>query len=195
MFETIVNTFNEHLETVSRTIEPLTPLIADAGEMMATTLLNDNKIICCANGPSAHTASLFTSYLLNRFEQERPSLPALTLSLDGATLSGIAQDSGINELYAKQIRALGQPGDLLLSISPTGEAGNLAQAIRAARDREMTVVVFSGADGGDLGALLSHEDLELRIPAINKARIRETHLLIVHCLCAIIDQQLFGHEV
>ncbi len=195
MFQQIVNIFNEHIETTSRCIKPLTPLISDASEMMVQTLLNDNKILCCANGNAISAVQQFTTHLLNQFEQERPSLPAICLAHDSATLTAIASDSAFTEIYAKQIRALGQPGDLLLAVSTTGDESNLIQAIRAARDRDMSLIVISGTDGGDMASLVAPEDVELRVPGINPPRVLEMHLLIVHCLCELIDFQLFGNEV
>lgn len=192
MFQHITNIFNEHIDTTSRSIEPLTPLIAESSDMMVQTLLNDNKIICCANGSSIIAVQQFTSYLLNQYEQERPSLPAICLSQDSTTLTAIASEASFNDIYSKQIRALGQKSDLLLTASCSGNENNLIQAIKAARDRDMRLVVLSGADGGSMASLLAPEDIELRIPAINPSRIQEMQLLIVHCLCELIDLQLFG---
>lgn len=195
MLQHIINIFNEHQETISRSIEPLTPLIAEASEIMVQTLLNDNKIICCANGSSIIAVQQFTSHLLHQFEQERPSLPALCLTHDSATLTAIATQDSFNDIYSKQIRALGQSGDILLIASCHGNETNLIQAIKAARDREMRLVVLSGADGGDMASLLTAEEIELRIPATNSSRIQEAQVLIAHCLCELIDLQLFGGEV
>ena len=195
MFEHIANTFNEHMETVSLSIEPLTPLIAETSGMMVQTLLNDNKIICCANGSSIVVVQQFSSHLLHQFEQERPSLPAICLSHDSTTLTAIASQDSFNDIYSKQIRALGQSGDLLLLASCNGNETNLLQAIKAARDRDMSIVVLSGTDGGDMASLLAPEDIELRIPAINPSRIQEIQLLVAHCLCELIDLQLFGGEL
>ncbi len=192
-FDRIVNVFNEHIELTSRCIEPLAPLISETAEMMTQALLSDHKILCCANGGSVSVIQQFTTNLLNRFEHERPSLPAICLVNDCATITAISSDTSFNEIYSKQIRALGQSGDILLALSTKGNASNLVQSIRAARDRKMAVVVFSGADGGDMASLLTPEDIELRVPAINDARIHEIHMLAIHCLCELIDQHIFGH--
>lgn len=195
MLQHIANIFNEHQDTISRSIEPLAPLMAEACEMMVQTLLNDNKIMCCANGSSIIAVQQFTSHLLYQFEHERPSLPAICLSHDSSTLTAIASQGSFNDIYSRQIRALGQSGDILLTASSHGNETNLLQAIKAARDREMGLIILSGADGGDMAALLTEEEIELRVPAINPSRIQETQVLVAHCLCELIDLQLFGGEV
>lgn len=129
---------------------------------------------------------------MNRFERERPSLPALALTTDTSTLTSIANDYTYNEVFSKQIRALGQPGDVLLAISTSGNSANIVQAIQAAHDRDMTVVALTGRDGGDMASLLGQDDCEIRVPATSTARIQEVHLLVIHCLCDLIDEQLFG---
>jgi D-sedoheptulose 7-phosphate isomerase len=192
MLEHIVDIFNEHIEVTSQCIQPLSPLIVETSEMLVQALLSDNKILCCGNGASGTIVQHFSTQLLNRFEQERPSLPALCLSNDTPTITAIATDTNFNEIYSKQIRALGLTGDILLALSPRGDANNLVQSISAARERNMVVIVLSGANGGDVASLLTPEDIELRVPAISNARIHEVHLLIVNILCELIDQQLFG---
>ena len=157
-------------------------------------LLNEGKILSCGNGGSAGDAQHFSSELLNRFERERPSLPAVALTTDSSTITSIANDYSYNEIFSKQIRALGQPGDVLLAISTSGNSANVIQAIQAAHDREMTVVALTGRDGGGMASLLLPEDVEIRVPAKVTARIQEVHLLTIHCLCDLIDSQLFGSE-
>ena len=148
----------------------------------------------CGNGGSAGDAQHFSSELLNRFERERPSLPAIALTTDTSTITSIANDYSYNEIFSKQIRALGQPGDVLLAISTSGNSANIIQAIQAAHDREMIVVALTGRDGGGMASLLLPEDVEIRVPANVTARIQEVHLLAIHCLCDLIDSQLFGSE-
>ena len=191
----ITRIFNEHIETASRCIEPMTPLIVETSKMLVQALLNDNKILCCANGSSISASQQFASHLLNQFRQERPSLPAISLSNDSTTITSIAAHGSFNEIYSRQIRALGHKGDILLAVSSTGNESNLVHAIKASKDREMGLVILSGANGGDMASLLAPEDIELRVPAINPSRIQEMHLLIAHCLCELIDYQLFGAEV
>lgn len=186
--------FTDSIETKTRAMEVLGPSIEQASQLMVNCLLNEGKILTCGNGGSAGDAQHFSSELLNRFERERPSLPALALTTDSSTITSIANDYSYDEVFSKQIRALGQPGDVLLAISTSGNSGNVLQAIQAAHDRDMLVVAMSGRDGGAMASLLLPEDAEIRVPARSTARIQEVHLLAIHCLCDLIDRQLFGSE-
>jgi len=186
--------FRDSIETKRQAMEVLIPHIDLASQVMVAALLNEGKILTCGNGGSAGDAQHFSSELLNRFERERPSLPALALTTDTSTLTSIANDYSYNEVFSKQIRALGQPGDILLAISTSGNSANVIQAIQAAHDREMTVVALTGRDGGGMASLLLPEDVEIRVPAKVTARIQEVHLLVIHCLGDQIDQQLVGSE-
>ena len=132
--------------------------------------------------------------MLNRFERERPSLPALALTTDSSTITSIANDYSYEEVFSKQIRALGQDGDVLLAISTSGNSANVVQAIHAAHDRGMKVVALTGRDGGAMAPLLQPDDVEIRVPSSVTARVQEVHLLVIHCLCDLIDRQLFGSE-
>ncbi|WP_313515110.1 phosphoheptose isomerase [Pseudomonas sp.] len=186
--------FQASIETKQQAMEVLIPCIEQASQAMVQALLNEGKILTCGNGGSAGDAQHFSSELLNRFERERPSLPAVALTTDTSTITSIANDYSYNEIFSKQIRALGQPGDVLLAISTSGNSANVIQAIQAAHDREMQVVALTGRDGGGMASLLLPEDVEIRVPAKVTARIQEVHLLVIHCLCDQIDSQLFGSE-
>jgi len=166
--------------------------IAEAGLLMGQALQAEGKILSCGNGGSAGDAQHFSSELLNRFERERPGLPAIALTTDSSTLTSIANDYAYDEIFAKQVRALGRAGDVLLAISTSGNSDNVNRAIAAARDRQMVVVALSGKDGGPMANLLSAEDIEIRVPAERTARIQEVHLVAIHCLCDLIDEHLFG---
>ena len=190
----IQHLFQASIDTKLQSMEVLAPYIEHASIMMVQSLLNEGKILACGNGGSAGDAQHFSSELLNRFERERPSLPAISLTTDTSTITSIANDYSYNEVFSKQIRALGQPGDVLLAISTSGNSANIIQAIQAAHDREMTVVALSGRDGGGMASLLLPEDIEIRVPSDVTARIQEVHLLAIHCLCDLIDSQLFGSE-
>ena len=168
----------------------LAPEIAAAAAAMARCLLEDGKILSCGNGGSAADAQHFSSELLNRFELERPGLPALALTTDSSTLTSIANDYSFVEVFAKQVRALGQPADVLLAISTSGNSENVVRAIHAAHERGMRVVALTGRDGGAIAGLIAAGDIELRVPAERTARIQEVHLLIIHCLCDLIDAEL-----
>ncbi|MBS7326947.1 MAG: phosphoheptose isomerase [Thiopseudomonas sp.] len=186
--------FQASIETKQQAALTLPGVIEQASQSMVNCLLNDGKILSCGNGGSAGDAQHFSSELLNRFERERPSLPALALTTDSSTITSIANDYSYEEVFAKQIRALGQPGDVLLAISTSGNSANVVQAIHAAHDRNMRVVALTGRDGGSMAPLLQPDDVEIRVPSTVTARIQEVHLLAIHCLCDLIDRHLFGSE-
>ncbi len=186
--------FTDSIETKTRAMDVLGPSIEQASQLMVNSLLSEGKLLSCGNGGSAGDAQHFSSELLNRFERERPSLPAIALTTDSSTITSIANDYSYDEVFSKQIRALGQPGDVLLAISTSGNSSNVLQAIQAAHDRDMLVVALTGRDGGAMASLLLPEDVEIRVPARSTARIQEVHLLAIHCLCDLIDRQLFGSE-
>lgn len=190
----ILQLFQASIAAKQQAMEVLGPAIEQAGVLMVTALLNDRKIMACGNGGSAGDAQHFSAELLNRFERERPSLPALALSTDTSTLTSIANDYSYSEVFSKQVRALGQSEDILLVISTSGRSQNIIQAIQAAHDRDVRVVALTGRDGGDVASVLLPDDVEIRVPAHNTARIQEVHLLVIHCLCDLIDNQLFGAE-
>ncbi len=194
MQQRIIGHFAASIETKTLSAEELPPYIELAGKMMVNSLLNGGKILSCGNGGSAGDAQHFSSEMLNRFERERPSLPALALTTDSSTVTSIANDYSYNEVFSKQIRALGNAGDVLLAISTSGNSANVVQAIKAAHEREMTVVALSGNDGGDMTSLLTENDVEIRVPSFVTARIQEVHLLVIHCLCDFIDCALFGEN-
>jgi D-sedoheptulose 7-phosphate isomerase len=188
----IINLFHHSMDTNAHTIEQYTPLIAHASELMMGSIASELKVVCIGNGGSAALAQHFSSLLLNRFRHERPGLPAITVGTDTAALTGIAEESSFSEVYAKQIRAIGQPGDVLLVISNQGKSNSLVQAIQAAHDRDMTVVAITGHHSSNISALLRPDEVEICVPSEDSAMIFGAHLLILHCLCDLIDYQLFG---
>ena len=195
LFQRIKYNFKESIQTKIAAADTLVDPIAQAGELMVQCLLKHHKILSCGNGGSAADAQHFSSEMLNRFESERPSLPAIALTTDSSTVTSIANDYSFTEIFSKQIKALGFSGDILLAISTSGHSKNILQAIEAAHQREMDIIALTGHDGGELATLLlSGNDIEIRVPAESTARIQETHLLIIHCLCDIIDRQLFESE-
>jgi D-sedoheptulose 7-phosphate isomerase len=194
VLERIIGHFGASIETKMLSAEELPPYIEQAGQVMVQALLTGGKILTCGNGGSAGDAQHFSSELLNRFERERPSLPAIALTTDPSTMTSIANDYSYNEVFSKQIRALGNPGDVLLAISTSGNSANVIQAIQAAHEREMTVVALTGKDGGGMASLLTADDVEVRVPSDVTARIQEVHLVVIHSLCDFIDCSLFGEE-
>jgi D-sedoheptulose 7-phosphate isomerase len=192
--ERIRRHFAETADLLTRTAANLAEPIARAAELMTRCLLEEHKILVCGNGGSAADAQHFSSEMLNRYEMERPGLPALALTTDSSTLTSIANDYQFAEVFAKQIRALGQGGDLLLAISTSGRSANVLNAVYAAHERDMTVVALTGRDGGDIPSQLVSGDLEIRVDAYTTSRIQEVHGLIIHCLCDLIYCQLLGPE-
>ncbi|MGN0920920.1 MAG: SIS domain-containing protein [Cellvibrio sp.] len=192
MDQRVITLFHESIEAKMQVGEALAPMLVAASQIIVQTLLNEGKVLTCGNGLSAAQAQTLTACLVNRFEQERPSLPAVTLGTDITTLSAIASDSSFTDIYAKQIRTLANAGDVLVVFHSAGNSSNLLQAISAAHDKEMTVIALTGRDGGDIAALLDVDDLELRASINSVPRIHEVHLLSVFCLCDLIDHQLFG---
>ncbi|MFT0211244.1 phosphoheptose isomerase [Pseudomonas sp. F1_0610] len=186
--------FQASIETKQKAMQVLPEPIEHASFLMVNALLSEGKILSCGNGGSAGDAQHFSSELLNRFERERPALPALALTTDSSTITSIANDYSYEEVFSKQIRALGQEGDVLLAISTSGNSANVVQAIHAAHDRGMHVVALTGRDGGAMAGILLPTDVEVRVPSKVTARIQEVHLVVIHSLCDLIDRQLFGSE-
>ena len=186
--------FVESIATKQTSADALAESIAAAGQLMSDALLADGKILSCGNGGSAADAQHFSSELLNRFEMERPGLPAMALTTDASTVTSISNDYSYEEIFSKQVRALGKPQDVLLGISTSGNSENVIRAIHAAHERGMKVVALSGRDGGRMASLFDEGDVEIRVPATRTARIQEVHLLVIHCLCDLIDTTLLGAE-
>ncbi len=166
--------------------------VARAGELLAETLRAGGKILACGNGGSAADAQHFAAELVNRFEMERPPLAAIALTTDSSTLTSIANDFSYQQVFSKQLRALGRRGDALLAISTSGNSGNVVEAISVAHELGLRVVALTGNGGGKIGALLRAEDAHLCVPHKSTARIQEVHLLCLHCLCDAIDTLLFS---
>lgn len=188
----IHQSFSDSAQTILEAAEHLPEPIAQAAEVMVATLLNDGKILACGNGGSAADAHLFASTMINRFERERPGLAAISLTNATATLTSIANDYDYGLVFARQVSALGGPGDVLLAISTSGNSRNVLEAVRVAHEKELSVVALTGRDGGDLAEMLRETDVLICVPAETIARIREIHLLAIHCLCDSIDNLLLG---
>jgi Phosphoheptose isomerase len=190
----VSHNFTESADLKLQALDVLAEPIAAAAEHMVQCLLSDGKILSCGNGGSAADAQHFSAELLNRFEMERPALAAMALTTDSSTLTSIANDYAFEQVFSKQVLALGQAGDVLLAISTSGNSPNVVRAIRAAHEREMTVVALTGKGGGQMGELLQDGDIHLCAPGERTARIQEIHLLTIHCLCDAIDCLLMGVE-
>jgi D-sedoheptulose 7-phosphate isomerase len=194
----LIQRVNEHfIESIAakqQAMEVLSPGIAVAAEKMVACLMNEGKILACGNGGSAADAQHFAAEMVGRFEKERPGLAALSLATDTSALTAIGNDYDFDMIFSKQVRALGQTGDILLAISTSGNSANVIEAIHSAHERQMTVIAFTGKDGGKIGELLTSEDILLNVPAFRTARIQEVHILMIHALCDAIDYMLLGGE-
>ena len=170
----------------------LTEPVARSGRLFAQSLKAGNKAMACGNGGSAADSQHFVAELVNRFERERPPLAAVALTTDTSTLTSIANDYEYRLVFAKQLRAIGRRGDVLLAISTSGNSGNVLDAVQAAHELGVQVVALTGAGGGKIAAALDSHDVSICVPHKVTARIQEVHLLVLHCLCDAIDHQLFG---
>lgn len=193
LIEHINDIFQQSVQQQMESLPLVAEPIARSAELIVLRLLEGGKLLTCGNGGGAGIAQHFSALMLNRFERERPGLPAIALSADSVTLTAIANDYDYDEVFAKQIRTLGHPGDLLLTITTSGQAENVNAAITAAHERQMRVIALNGGDGGRLPGLLQEGDEEIRIPGESTARILEGQLLVIHCLCDLIDKQLIGN--
>jgi len=194
----LVNRISQHFTDSAhlklQALEVLAEPIAAAAERMVQCLMNEGKIMSCGNGGSAADAQHFSAEMLNRFERERPGLAAIALTTDSSTMTSIANDYAFEQIFSKQLRALGQPNDLLLAISTSGNSKNILEAVHAAHEREIAVIALTGNGGGQIAEALYQSDIHLCVPSTVTARIQEIHLLTLHCLCDAIDYTLLGAE-
>ena len=190
--ERVKHLFEASIEAKIAVADVMSTVIAKAGLRLVNCLLNDGKILLCGNGGSAANCFHFSAAMLNHFEVERPPLPVITLASDMAALTAVAHDGQYDQIFARQIQALGQENDVLIALSTTGNSTSILNAVNAANDRGMDTIALSGRDGGVLANHLGPEDIELRVPGDSAACIRETHLFMLHCFCDLIDQSLFG---
>jgi D-sedoheptulose 7-phosphate isomerase len=190
----IAGQFDESICAKQAAATVLASPIAAAIKMMADSLAAGGKIMACGNGGSAADAQHFAAEMLNRFEMERPPLAAIALTTDTSTLTSIANDYRYEEVFAKQVRALGRRGDVLLAISTSGNSPNVIEAMSAAHGAGVNIVALTGKNGGRMSALLKDDDVHICVPTERTARIQEVHLLTIHCLCDGIDQLLYGDQ-
>jgi D-sedoheptulose 7-phosphate isomerase len=186
--------FADSAQTKRDAAELLAAPIAHAAEMMVASLVGNGKILACGNGGSAADAQHFAAELVGRFEVERQGLAAIALTTDSSIMTAVANDYGYNTVFERQVRALGQPDDVLLAISTSGNSPSIVEAIRAAHENGLRVVALTGKGGGQIGEMLRDGDVHICVPSARTARIQEVHLLTVHCLCDAIDCLLLGVE-
>ncbi|MED5534987.1 MAG: phosphoheptose isomerase [Pseudomonadota bacterium] len=191
MDDHVLEQFRESI-ALKQASEVLVSVIVEAGQALTECLLNDGKVLSCGNGGSASDAQHFSGEMLGRFEMERPGLPAVALTTDSSALTAIANDYQYADVFAKQVRALGQAGDVLLAISTSGNSENILRAVTTAHERNLRVIALTGHDGGILAQNLNAQDIEIRVPAQRTCRIQEVHILVIHSLCALVDVELLG---
>lgn len=191
----VIELFEASIEAKRRSAPLLAGPLVRAAQMMHERLARGGKILCCGNGGSAADAQHFAAELLNRFECERPALAAIALTTDASTLTSVANDRDFTQVFARQIEALAQPGDVLLAITTSGNSANVEAAMLAASKRGASMVLLTGRDGGRARALLGERDVELCVAHESTARIQEVHILLLHCLCSLLDRWVEGRDV
>ncbi len=184
--------FHESAELKQQAAALLAEPVAQAVASIANAVSNGGKILVCGNGGSAADAQHFAAELVGRFERERPEIAAIALTTDTSVLTALANDFGFDQVFSRQVRALGQPGDVLVAISTSGNSPSVLEAVRAALERDLVVVGLSGKGGGLMTALLREQDVHLCVPHDRTARIQEVHLLMLHCICDGVDWTLMG---
>ncbi|MFK7814986.1 MAG: phosphoheptose isomerase [Gammaproteobacteria bacterium] len=184
--------FQASIETKQTSLNSIKSAVVNAAEAMIQAYSQQGKILCCGNGGSAADSQHLSSELLNRFEREREGLAAIALTTDSSTLTSIANDYEYEKIFSRQVQALGNKHDVLVAITTSGNSANVLAAIKAAHQKKMVVITLSGNDGGKLPEVLKATDIEIRVPSQSTARIQEVHLLVLHCLCDLIDQSLLG---
>lgn len=192
MEQQVIDSFNQSIEAKMNAGEGLVYPIVGSASLIVEALLSGNRIFSCGNGLSSTLASTLSYLLLNQFRIERPGFAALCLSTDSVLNTGLSQQTNFTEIFSRQLRALSHGGDILVTFSTNHNASNLVQAIQTAHDREMTVIAFTGPGDNNVSALLTGEDIEVRVEAQDPYRIQEIQLLSLFTLCELIESQLFG---
>ncbi|HFB64402.1 MAG TPA: SIS domain-containing protein [Aeromonadales bacterium] len=192
--ELVKNVFNESIQTKIDSADALPELVARASELITRALVSNNKILLCGTGIEATLAQAFTTLLLHQVQKERPGLPAICLSDNVSLITAINDDNNLNEVFSKQVRALGNAGDILISITKDGNCFPCVQAIRAALSKDMLIVALSGDDGGQIAGLTGADDVEILIPSTNTLRVNEVQLMIINCIATVVDSNLFGEH-
>ena len=182
--------FLDSVRVKQASMELLTSPLVDASECVTRALLDGGRVLACGNGGSAADAQHFAAELVGRFETERQELSAIALTTDTSILTAVGNDYGFSRIFSRQVLALGRAGDVLLAISTSGNSENVLAALHAAHEREMRVIALTGAEGGKMRELLRAGDILLAVPDKRTARVQETHLLLIHCLCDAIDNLL-----
>jgi D-sedoheptulose 7-phosphate isomerase len=186
--------FSDSAELKLAAAEVMAPEIARASALMTDCLLADGKVLACGNGGSAADSQHFAAEIVGRFERERPGMPAIALTVDSSALTAIANDYDFDRVFSKQVEALGQPGDVLLGISTSGNSKNVVEAIRVAQAKGLAVIALTGRDGGAMAKMLRPDDFHLNVAHPRTMRVQEIHLLVIHCLCEVVDNVIYGEK-
>ena len=168
--------------------------IAQAIAAIVASLTSGGTVLACGNGGSAADAQHFSAEFVGRFERERPELAAIALTTDTSILTAVGNDYSFDAIFSRQVRALGQPGDVLIAITTSGNSSNILAAVEAAHARDMVVIGMSGRDGGKMGKVLRETDVHICVPHPRTARIQEVHILALHCICDGVDAVLMGDD-
>ncbi len=192
--QSIEQSFIDSADLKYQAAQQLSKPIALAIQALITCVTGGGKVLACGNGGSAADAQHFAAEFVGRYERERPELAAIALTTDSSVLTALSNDYGFEQIYAKQVRALGQAGDVLLAITTSGDSPNVLAAVKSAHEREMTVIALTGKGGGKMSANLRETDIHICVPHDRTARIQEVHLLALHCLCEGVDNQLLGEK-
>jgi D-sedoheptulose 7-phosphate isomerase len=190
----IQQNFIDSADLKYQSAQSLSKPVAQAVQAVLACVTSGGKVLACGNGGSAADAQHFSAEFVGRFERERPELAAVSLTTDSSILTAIANDYDYNRIFSKQVRALGQSGDVLLALSTSGNSANVLAAIEAAHEREMTVVALTGRGGGKMAGVLRETDVHICVPHERTARIQEVHILVLHCICDGVDAQLLGDQ-
>ncbi len=186
--------FDEGIELRRKRAETMPAAIASAGTTLAEALKGGRKALACGNGGSAADSQHFAAEIVGRFERERPGMPAIALTVDSSALTAIANDYDFDRVFSRQVEALGQPGDVLLGISTSGNSKNVIEAIKAAHAKGMVVIALTGRDGGAMAKMLRAGDHHLNVAHPRTMRVQELHLLAIHCLCEVVNNVIFGEK-
>ncbi|MGO3740728.1 phosphoheptose isomerase [Kerstersia sp.] len=184
--------FEANIAATQASMDVLTEPLALGIDILFNALVNNSKILACGNGGSAADAQHFIAELVGRFERERLPLAGVALNTDTSIMTAVGNDYGFEHVFERQVQALGQPGDVLVAITTSGNSANVLLAVEAAREREMRVIALTGKDGGSMHDLLSTDDVHLCVPSDRTMRIQEVHIVLLHALCDGIDALLLG---
>jgi len=194
MEQRIQRHFFESADLKNQCAQVLAPVIANAISVLVSTLTNGGKVLVCGNGGSAADAQHFAAELTGRFECERPGLAAIAITTDTSAITAISNDYSFDAIFSRQVQALGNPGDVLLAMSTSGNSKNIIKAIEVAHEQDMIVIALTGKGGGEIGRMLSEMDVHMTVPHDRTARIQEVHILALHCICDGVDNILFGSD-